>query len=280
MKKSYKLTILGCGSSSGVPTIENGWGNCNPNNSKNIRTRTSALLTVNYLGGNSTKEKQIFNILFDVTPDFRQQALNNKIQQIDTIFFTHHHADHIYGIDDLRSINRLMQKPIPVYATEETYKAIQKTYYYIFNRPDPKLVKDIFYKPVLDFNQFNYYDTLTLHKDIHINTTLQDHGRISTAGFIIDNKIGYITDFLKLSEKTLNMYKNLEVIIIAGVTIKPHPSHMSIYETLDIIEILKPKKAIITHMSEQLDYDFLQTLLPANVIAGYDGLTEEVGGDY
>ncbi|XWO13620.1 Metallo-beta-lactamase [Candidatus Hepatincola sp. Pdp] len=276
MKKSYKITILGCGSSSGVPTIENGWGNCNPTNPKNIRTRTSALLTVNYHSNTSNNFKQIFNILFDVSPDFRQQALNNHIQQIDTILFTHHHADHIYGIDDLRSVNRLMQKPIPAYATAETLQAIQKTHYYIFNRPNPTQVKDIFYKPVLDFHKFDYYNTLTLNKDIIINTTLQNHGKISSAGFIIDNKIGYITDFITLPEKTLSMYKNLELIIIAGVTLKPHPSHMSIYEILDIIKLLTPKQAIITHMSEQLDYDFLQELLPNNVVAGYDGLVENI----
>lgn len=276
MKKSYKITILGCGSSSGVPTIENGWGNCNPENPKNIRTRTSALLTVSYFEANSNNLKAMFNILFDVTPDFRQQALNNNIKQVDTILFTHHHADHIYGIDDLRSINRLMQKSIPAYATKETLEALKKTHYYIFNKPNPNLVKDIFYKPILDFNLFDYYDTLTLNKDIIINTALQDHGKISSVGFIIDNKIGYITDFLKLSNKTLAMYKNLAVIVIAGVTLKPHPSHMSIYEILELIKFLKPQRAIITHMSEQLDYDFLKGLLPKNVVAGYDGLVENL----
>lgn len=269
--KKYKLTILGCGSSSGVPSIEDGYGKCDPNNPKNNRTRTSAFLEIYYNNSNSYK------ILFDCSPDFRSQALASNITHIDSIFFTHNHSDHIYGIGELRSINRLMHKAIDCYANLDTYNSIKEAFSYIFNNPvSINKVKenksDTFYKPALNFQIIDFYQTITLNNDIKISTTQHTHGNLETLGYIIDNKIVYATDISFLSEKTLNSYKNMDVIVISAVTDGPHYAHMKLAEIIKTLEYLKPKKAYLIHMSTALDYQTIINSTPNFIKPAYDGL--------
>lgn len=263
----YKLTILGCGGSAGVPSIENGWGACNPNNPKNYRTRTSMYLAVND-----------FNILFDVSPDFRTQALANHIEKIDALLFTHPHADHIYGLDDIRSINRVMNKAINTYLNKETYEILQKAFHYIFLTNDNKLNQDTFYKPVLNFNVVDYFDSFKINDDkISIETTKHNHGRVDTMGYIIDRKIGYATDFVTMDNKSIDLYCNLELLVISAFTKNPHVCHMTLEDVINLVQNkLKPKKAILTHMGVGLDYEEISKMLPSNIIMGYDGLIVEL----
>ncbi len=271
----YKITILGCGSSTGVPSIEAGFGFCDPNNMKNIRSRTSAFLEI------FDDNNLVNSILFDTSTDFRQQALDNNIKSIDAILYTHAHADHIYGLDDVRSINRLTRKEILCYASSKTASSIEKAYDYIFkNRIVDKHIiapSDLINKPMIKMNIIEYNDEFKIrscinNKDILIKTALQHHCKTETMGFVINDKIGYATDFHALSEYALKIYKNLSLLIVSATVVNSHPSHATFEEVLKIIEKLNPKKAIITHMSAEIDYEKHSKNLPNNVILAHDGL--------
>ena len=262
--KNYKITILGCGGSTGVPSIEYGWGNCNKQNAKNMRSRSSIFLEI-------VDDSSNYNILFDCSPDFRSQALQNHIKHIDSILFTHAHADHIYGIDDLRSINRLIKNHINCYANNDTKNAIYQAFSYIFLSKKPVDFNNIS-KPLLKFHEINYYKDFIIGNNIKITPTLQTHGKVETVGYIINNKIGYATDFSYLSEQTIELYKNLDLLIVSAFTLKPHIAHMPLNELINLLEILKPKHVILTHMGTAIDYNEVQSILPNYIEPGYDGM--------
>ncbi len=268
--KVYRVKILGCGGSSGVPSIEKGWGDCDYLEERNNRTRSSALVSI------SSNEGIDFNILFDVSPDFRHQALKNEVKHIDNIFFTHAHADHINGLDDIRGINRLMNRGIKGYGHSSSNKAIKDNFPYIFSGLPNGYRGDIFFRPVIELIDINYNESITLANNSVIRTSKQVHGKIETTGYVIDKKIGYATDFVSLSEDAIENYKNLDLIIISAFTIKKHVAHMNLEEVLELIDYINPGCAILTHMGETMDYESLRKLLPNKVIPGYDGLIIKV----
>ena len=252
-----KFIILGCGSSMGVPRPDGFFGNCDPKNKKNYRTRCSALI--------KTSDE---NVLIDASPDLRQQLLRHKIKKINKVLFSHMHGDQTHGINDLRSFYINDKNQINVYADKATSKHLKRSFAYIFksfSREYPatlklnKLPKNIF--------------TKNKDKKIQIKTIEVEHGKVKSNCFIIDQKLAYISDVNKIYNKDFKHFKDLKYLIIDCLWYNYHPSHFNLETSLSIIKRFKPKKAILTNLSPVLDYKVLSKLLPKNVIPAHDGLT-------
>ena len=252
-----KFIILGCGSSMGVPRPDGFFGNCNPKNKKNYRTRCSALL--------KTSEE---NILIDTSPDLRQQLLRHKIKKINKVLYSHLHADQTHGINDLRSFYINNKKPINVFADSFTSKYLKKTFSYIFK----SISKD--YPATLKINKLkkNFF-IYNNNKKIEIKTVRVEHGRVKSNCFIIDKKLAYISDVSKIYKKDFKYFKNLEYLVLDCLWYDPHPSHFNLKTSLSIIKKFKPKRAVLTNLSPVLDYKELKKNLPKNIVPAHDGFS-------
>ena len=255
-----KFIILGCGSSMGVPRPDGFFGNCDPNNKKNYRSRCSALLK-------TTDE----NILIDTSPDLRQQLLRHKIKKINKVLYSHMHGDQTHGINDLRSFYLNSKKQLNVYADTYTSKILKNTFAYIFKGHSKE------YPATLKLNKLpkNIF-TKNRNRKINIQTIIVEHGKIKSNCFVIDKKLAYISDVSKIYEKDFKFFKSLEYLIIDCLWYDFHPSHFNLETSLNLIKKFKPKKAILTHLSPVLDYKVLKKLLPKNVTPAHDGLTLEL----
>jgi len=253
---SIKFTILGCGSSVGIPRIDGNFGKCNPNNKKNYRTRCSVLISTS----NS-------NILIDTSPDIRIQLLKNKVKNIDKVFYTHFHADQTHGINELRVFYLKNKIRLPIYADKKTRKYLLSSFKYCFK------------------NNYDYPATLKLNhlKKIHryksgnnkilIKSISVKHGNIDSMSYIINNKCAYVPDVNKIYKKDLKHFKNLNYFIVDCLRYSHHPSHFNLENVLKLINIIKPKKTILTNLSGEIDYINIQKLLPKNVLPAYDGMS-------
>ena len=252
-----KFIILGCGSSMGVPRPDGFFGNCDPKNKKNYRTRCSALIK-------TTDE----NILIDTSPDLRQQLLRHKINKINKVLYSHMHGDQTHGINDLRSFYINNKGPIDVYADKSTSKYLKKSFSYIFKSFSKE------YPATLKLNRLpkNFIAT-NGNRKIKIQSIEVEHGRVKSNCFIIDKKLAYISDVSKIYRKDYKYFKNLQSLIIDCLWYNFHPSHFNLETSLALIKKFKPKKAILTNLSPVLDYKILKKLLPKNVIPAHDGLT-------
>ncbi len=249
-------TILGCGASVGTPIIGCKCYVCVSENPKNIRKRSSILLEIDQT-----------NILIDVGPDFKAQALEHKISAIEAILFTHAHADHICGIDDLRPIVFKQDNcAIKSYMNSETYKKISSSFGYAIY-PDSKSS----YAKIIDSCIIKDYDKFYINQ-IEISSFLQEHGSMNSIGFKVGNFIAYSTDAIRLNKESLDMLKGIEVWIIDCLRYSYSPSHSYLEQTLAWIDIVKPKTAILTHLGHEMDYEELKRILPNGVIPAYDGL--------
>ena len=252
-----KFIILGCGSSMGVPRPDGYFGNCNPNNKKNYRTRCSALL--------KTKTE---NILFDTSPDLRIQLINQKINNIDKVFYSHMHADQTHGINDLRVFYIKKKKPIPTYVDNPTKKYLKKNFSYCFknnSKEYPAILKIYsLYKKIFVFDD---------KKKIQIKPITVKHGNVDSICYIIAKKLAYISDVSNIYEKDFRYFKNLDYLIIDCLWYRNHTSHLNLNSCLKLIKIFSPKKAILTNLHSDLDYSQLKQKLPKNVYPAYDGLT-------
>ena len=252
-----KFIILGCGSSMGVPRPDGFFGNCDPNNKKNYRTRCSALIK-------TTNE----NILIDTSPDLRQQLLRHKIKKINKVLFSHMHGDQTHGINDLRSFYINSKKQVDVYADDYTSKYLKNSFSYIFKSYSKE------YPATLKLNNLkNFFSIDDGNNKINIKSIIVDHGKVKSNCFIINQKIAYISDVNKIYKKDFKYFKNLKYLIIDCLWYNYHPSHFNLETSLSIIKKFKPKKAILTNLSPVLDYKVLSKLLPKNVIPAHDGLT-------
>ena len=252
-----KFIILGCGSSMGVPRPDGFFGNCDPKNKKNYRTRCSALF--------QTSNE---NILIDTSPDLRQQLLRHKIKKINKVLYSHMHGDQTHGINDLRSFYINSRKPINVYADRFTSNYLLKTFSYIFKSYSKE------YPATLKLNKLkNNFSTSNNNRKVKIKSIKVEHGKVKSNCFIIDQKLAYISDVSKIYNKDFKVFKNIKYLIIDCLWYNYHPSHFNLETSLSVIKKLNPKNAILTNLSPVLDYKTLKKLLPSNVIPAYDGLS-------
>ena len=255
-----RVTVLGCGPSWGVPRIGGEWGECDPANPKNRRRRASVLVEV----GESS-------ILIDTPPDLREQLLDANVKKIDAVLYTHIHADHAHGIDDLRSVNHMIGRKLPVYASPATIDELQMRFRYIFTPVDPKVTVS-FYKPVVEAHAVVGAFTAA---GLDIVSFEQDHGFSKTLGFRIGG-FAYSTDVRTLDDAAFAVLAGVDVWMVDCQRRKPHPTHSHLEQTLEWIKRVKPRRAILTHMEECFDYEKLRRELPPGVEPGYDGLVVEV----
>ena len=253
---SIKFTILGCGSSLGVPRADGHWGKCNPKVKKNYRTRCSVLL--------SSKDS---NTLIDTSPDLRFQLMNNKITKIDRVLYSHHHADQTHGINDLRVFYIKKKRKIPVYADYSTKKYLKSTFPYCFSGT-------LDYPAILNLKKIKKINIFREKKSyLKIKAIPVKHGNIHCLSYIINNKCAYVSDVSNIYNKDLKNFMNLKFFVIDCLRIDKHPSHYNLDGVLDLIDKIKPKKSILTNLHADLDYNYLLKVLPKNIVPAYDGMS-------
>ncbi len=256
------FTILGCGSSSGVPRLGFGWGPCDPNNPKNRRRRCSLLVSRRGLKG-------VTRVLVDTSPDLREQLLDACVDRLDAVLFTHEHADHTHGIDDLRPLAIHQRRRMRVYLDEPTSRSMHSRFDYCFTTPPGSS-----YPPILDEHRLEAGAELTVEGEggpITVLPFLQDHGDILSLGMWFGN-LAYSSDLNGLPDASIAALGGLDIWIVDALRYTPHPSHFSVADALRWIERIKPRRAIITNMHVDLDYEELRARLPAHVVPAYDGM--------
>lgn len=253
-----RVTVLGSGSSTGTPSIEAGWGKCDPNNPKNRRTRPSILVEDNGTA-----------VLVDTSPDLREQLLRHEIKHIDSVVYTHAHADHLHGVDDLRGINRLMNRSIPAFADAATIASIRSRFPYVLEPLAPEAT--MFYKATLVAHEFGHGDSFNAG-GLDVTAIEQDHAYMNTYGLRFGD-FAYSTDLIAMHEDGFDLLKGIKVWMLGAFTDKPHPTHLHIDRALEWIERVQPERAYLTHLSFGLDYETVQKRLPENVFMAFDGMT-------
>jgi phosphoribosyl 1,2-cyclic phosphate phosphodiesterase len=254
------FTILGCGSSGGVPRLGGDWGDCDPTNPKNRRRRCSLLIE-------KTTEDGTTRVLIDTSPDMREQLLDAGVGTLDAVVYTHSHADHMHGLDDLRQIVFNMRKRIPVWADQPTSEALLSRFGYAFIQG-----KDSGYPPILDLHPI----TGPIHimgagGEITLTPFLAEHGEMAALGFRI-GPLAYLPDVVAIPSESWQHLANLDCWVIDALRRKPHPTHAHLALTLEWITRAAPTRAVLTNMHIDLDYTTLIAELPDNITPGYDGM--------
>ena len=261
-----KFTILGCGSSGGVPRAALGWGECNPQNPKNRRRRTSLLVERRAASG-------ITRVLVDTSPDLREQLLDAEVDWLDAVFYTHAHADHTHGIDDLRSLVIKHRRRVDVYLDEPTGRALHARFGYCFRSPPCSE-----YPPIVTEHRLAAGRPVTVEGEGGTVTALpllQEHGSIASVGFRF-GALAYSCDLSGLPAESIAALKGVDVWVVDALRYRPHPSHFSVDDALGWIDRIKPARAILTNLHSDLDYDALRARVPRHVEPAYDGLTIEL----
>ena len=257
---SLTFTILGCGSSMGVPRVALGWGSCDPNNPKNRRRRCALLVE-------RTGPQGITRILVDCTPDLREQLLDAQVDWLDGVLSTHEHPDHTHGVDDLRPLFVHKRRRVDVYVDAPTAKSLHARFGYCFASPPGSE-----YPPILNENRLTPGQPLTINGQggpIEVLPVLQNHGEIASLGFRF-GKVAYSADIKGLPAESLTAMAGLDVWIVDALRKSPHPSHFNLDEALQWIARVKPKRAILTNLHSDMDYAELCATLPSGVEPGYD----------
>jgi phosphoribosyl 1,2-cyclic phosphate phosphodiesterase len=262
-----RFTILGCGSSPGVPRINGDWGNCDPENPRNRRTRTAAMVERVADDGSTTR------VVIDTGPDFRAQMLAANVQRLDAVVYTHPHADHIHGIDDLRGFWLEQRQLIDIFADVPTLTRLKQAFGYCFETPPGGS-----YPPIVRAHLIDAPAPFTVEGaggDITFEPLPQIHGDIVSLGFRI-GRLAYCPDVSDFPPETVERLRRLDLLIIDALQYKTHPSHFSLGEALQWIDRLKPGSAVLTHMHTPLDYETVVAETPDVVEPAYDGMVLEI----
>ncbi|WP_419914954.1 MBL fold metallo-hydrolase [Hoeflea sp.] len=267
MTVTRRFTVLGCGSSPGVPRINGDWGACDPSNPKNRRLRASLLVEQIDGDGRSTV------VVIDTGPDFRAQMIATAVTRLDAVIYSHPHADHLHGIDDLRGYVFAQRKRIPIHADRQTMQRLREGFLYCFEKPEGSN-----YPPIVDGHLIETTDDPVIVNGeggpIPLLPFEQIHGDITSLGFRIGN-VAYCSDVSGFPEDTIDKLQGLDVLMIDALQYKPHPSHLSLGEALEWIDRLKPRKAVLTHMHIPLDYETVARETPDHVEPAYDMMVIE-----
>ncbi|WP_282062970.1 MBL fold metallo-hydrolase [Roseobacter litoralis] len=255
-----QFTILGCGSSGGVPRLGGLWGDCDPNNARNRRRRCSLLVERIGADGKTT-------VLIDTSPDVREQLLGENIGRLDGVVYTHSHADHVHGIDDLRMIVFNMRARLPVWADIPTKDALMQRFSYVFVQPEGSN-----YPPILDMNIIDGDVTIDgAGGPVTLSPFLVGHGGMDALGFRIGD-VAYLPDVAHIPDDVWTKLDGLDCWIVDALRRDPHPTHSHLAQTLEWIERLKPRSAVLTNMHIDLDYETVMAETPDHIQPAYDGL--------
>lgn len=263
---SFRFTILGCGSSGGVPRIGSMWGKCDPTNPKNRRRRCALLVERRGPGGTTA-------VLVDTPPDLREQLLSVRADALDAVLYTHDHADHTHGIDDLRMVAYAMKRRVPCYFDAATRASIATRFAYCFQQPSGSS-----YPPILVARDIVVGETIVVEGaggPIEALPIRQFHGDIESLAFRF-GKLAYSPDVSALPLDSIPLLEDLDIWIVDALRETSHPSHFSVKEALEHIKRLRTRRAILTHMTGELDYEALRRVLPAHVEPAYDNMVIEI----
>ncbi len=265
------VTILGCGSSGGVPRVGSGWGACDPNEPRNRRRRCSILAERLGGGGGAT------SVLVDTSPDLREQLLDAGVRRLDGVLFTHEHADHTHGIDDLRPLAIAMRRRVPVHADEVTTDVLRRRFGYCFETPPGSD-----YPPILALHPIDPDRPVAVDGPggrLEARPFRMVHGSIEALGFRFEGAAGalaYAPDVSEMPPESEALLHDLEVLVIDALRHTPHPSHYSLSDALALIERVRPRRAVLTNLHTDLDYAALKASVPGGVEPAYDGMRIEV----
>jgi phosphoribosyl 1,2-cyclic phosphate phosphodiesterase len=250
-----KLVVLGCGTSTGVPRIGNDWGDCDPHEPRNRRTRVA--ITVEGNDGS--------RLLVDTPTDLRHQLLATEIARIDGVVWTHDHADHTHGIDDLRPVRMGRSAPIPGYAADETVRRLRQRFGYVF-------AGQFGYPTICNLENL---DRVRMICGIGVSHCQMPHGPAQSTAFRFDQdgqSIGYATDFSEITAEMVALFDRVDVLVVDALRRKPHPTHAHLAMSLELVEACRAGRAVLTHLDKSMDYRTLCEEMPAHIEPGYDGM--------
>jgi len=254
-----KLLMLGSGTSTGVPRIGNDWGLCDPNEPRNRRSRASILV----------EGKAGQRILVDTSTDLRQQLLANGIDRLDAVFWTHDHADHAHGIDDLRPLRYGRGGPIPGYAVDETARRLRRRFDYVF-------AGQFGYHTIVELDTL---ERLRICAGFAIGHCQMPHGPAQSTAFRFEcdgKSIGYATDFSAITRQMVELFDGIDLLVVDCLRREPHPTHAHLGMSLELVQACRADRAVLTHLDKSMDYVTLSGEVPSHVMVGYDGLEIEL----
>ena len=250
-----KLLLLGSGTSTGVPRIGNDWGECDPDEPKNRRSRVSILV----------ESEAGARLLVDTSTDLRQQLLANDIDKVDAVFWTHDHADHCHGIDDLRPMRFGRNAPLPGFASEVTARSLRQRFSYVFSGRYgyPTIVK------------LETLDLVKIHAGFAIASVEMPHGPTTSTGFRFEadgKSIAYATDFSEVTNEMLALFSGVDILVTDCLRREPHPTHASLATALELAKTSGARTTVLTHLDKSMDYATLSGEVPPGVLVGFDGM--------